>query len=77
MTENLLYIVARHNVERILGDRRFDFVDDDFIEAVVRVGEALPGGDKGEAIASAFRGVKTAPSGGVRNLVKQLREGRK
>jgi hypothetical protein len=43
MNQNLLYIVARHNVDRIYGDLRFDHIDDDFTEAVVSVGATLPG----------------------------------
>jgi hypothetical protein len=45
MNQNLLYLVARHNVERIYGDRRFDWIDDDFIKAVVAVAKELPGGE--------------------------------
>jgi hypothetical protein len=42
VNQNLLYIVARANVDRIYGDLRFDFIDDDFTEAVVAEGARLP-----------------------------------
>lgn len=42
VNQNLLYIVARANVDRIYGDLRFDFIDDDFTEAVVSVAAAMP-----------------------------------
>lgn len=43
MNQNLLYIVARANVDRIYGGLRFDFIDDDFTEAVIAEGARLPG----------------------------------
>jgi hypothetical protein len=42
MNGNLLYIVARHNVERIYGNGRFDFIDDDLVQAVLDVAAELP-----------------------------------
>lgn len=42
MNQALLSIVARHNVERIHGDGRFDWIDDDWVEAVVAEGARLP-----------------------------------
>jgi len=46
MNANLLYIVGRANVDRIYGDLRFDFIDDDFTEAVVAEGARLPGRER-------------------------------
>jgi hypothetical protein len=43
VNQNLLYLVARLNVERIHDDRRFDWIDNDFIKAVVAGGKELPG----------------------------------
>lgn len=42
MNGNLLYLVARHNVERIHGDRRFNWIDNSWINAVVTEGARLP-----------------------------------
>lgn len=43
MNQNLLHIVARHNVDRIYGDERFDWIDATWVEAVVAEGARLPG----------------------------------
>lgn len=40
---NLLYIVARANVDRIYGDMRFDWIDDDWTEAVVSIAAGMSG----------------------------------
>ena len=61
MNQNLLYIVARANVDRIYGDLRFDFIDDDFTEAVVAEGARLPGRDHDQAVRAA------APASRTRN----------
>jgi hypothetical protein len=45
VNQNLLYIVARHNFDRIYGDRRFDWIDEDWVDAVVAEGARLPGRD--------------------------------
>jgi len=50
VNQNLLYIVARANVDRIYGDLRFDWIDDDWTEAVVSVGARLPGLDHDHAV---------------------------
>ena len=55
MNQNLLYLVARHNLERIYGDHRFDWIDNDFIQAVVAVAKELPGGENIVAFPSAAR----------------------
>jgi hypothetical protein len=46
MNQNLLYIVARHNFDRIYGDGRFDWIDDDWITAVVTEGARLHGKER-------------------------------
>jgi len=43
MNQNLLYLVARHNVDRIYGDGRFDWIEDTWVRAVVAIGKKLPG----------------------------------
>jgi hypothetical protein len=46
VNENLLYIVARHNFDRIYGDGRFDWIDDDWTLAVVTEGARLHGRER-------------------------------
>ncbi len=77
MNDNLGYIVARRNVERIYGIADLPGLDDDFIEAVVTVAKGPPGREPRSDKAETPRGEKiTGGHGKIINLAKRLKGGR-